>query len=142
MMGGAFVLTFLLITIPSVITPRDVVMPGSDAGSAALGFIQLVALVIPALAIFAQAMFSFSYRRSEEPGKSGGIGPFGPEEFRAGVWLTTGISSFFLTIGLVSLFRAVQLPSPVETGMLLILLGVAFVPGTVLGVGLLAFPDT
>lgn len=138
---SAFFLTLLVVLLPSVVTPKDVVLLGSAEGNAVLGFIQLVALVIPALAIFAQAMHTYSYRLRELPGKAGGLGPLGPEGFRAGVWMVVGVSSFSLTMGLVSFFHVLKLPTSLEIGIMMIIGGIAFTTVWVFIVALIAIKE-
>lgn len=129
----------LFIAIPALLTPDDVIKATGSEGDLVLSLVQLVALVIPALAIFTQVLMEFSYRREEQSGKSGGVGRFGPDVFRGGVVMGAGISSLFLSMGLVSLLHSLQLPEGTSAGVLLILLGVAYIPGLVMGVALLIF---
>lgn len=140
--SGALVFGVLLVGIPTLLTPADAIRTTSPEGQFALGLLQLVALVIPALAIFTDALLQLSYKRAERPGKSGGLGRFQAEEFRGGVLLIAGVSSLLLSMGVVSLLGAIQLPEGATIGVGLILLGVSFIPALVLFVALLAFLET
>lgn len=139
--GLAFLSGALMIWIPAAITSKNAVPLESAGGSAVLGFIQLVALVIPALAIFADAMLTYSYRKGNSRGKSGGVGPLGPEIFRAGVWFVAGLSGVFLTMGLISLLFAIQTPPAIKNGMGLVITGISFLTLSVLVVAVLEFRD-
>lgn len=132
-LGGAFLFGVLFVAIPAFLTPEDIINTASAEGRLVLG--------LPTLAIFTQTLLEFSYRGSEQPGKSGGVGRFGPEEFRGSVVMGAGVSSLFLSLGLVSLLYSLQLPEGTAVGVGLILLGVSFIPALVMAVAVLAFVE-
>ncbi|WP_436926805.1 hypothetical protein [Halosimplex amylolyticum] len=102
----------------------------SDEGGIALSLIQLIALFIPALAIFTQAILQYSESRANEPGKSGGVGKLGAEELRFFTFMSGAVSSLLLGIGLVMLIAALKLPSSIEVAAVFIMIAILFVPFT------------
>lgn len=135
--NAAFLFGALFIAVPLVISPNNVIEPGSAEGDFALGVVQLIALVMPALAIFTQALLQISYQRAERRGKSGGLGPFGPEILRGTLVSFAGLSSLLMLLGLASLLTTIRLPPELTISVGLILIGIGFLPFIVVGVGLL-----
>lgn len=125
---GGMVFGIGVIYLASTLATKDAIRPGSESGGVILGLIQVVALSLPAIAIFVQVLMEYSYREAERSGKGGGVGKFGPDDYRNFILLMGFASVLFLAIGLAAMITLLQTSDALDLSSLPVMLGIILIP--------------